>query len=119
MRTDNKLFILSNGRVAAIDKKSGDIAWEVKLRGYVKGASLSYAVGQIVLEGDKLFVAVSGILLCLSAKDGSLIWKNELKGWGYAFISIANTNTGDAAQEQANAAAMMAAAATTASSSAT
>ncbi len=119
MRTDNKLFILSNGRVAAIDKKSGDIAWEVKLREYVKGASLSYAVGQIVLECDKLFVAVSGILLCLSAKDGSLIWKNELKGWGYAFISIANTNAGDAAQEQANAAAMMAAAATTASSSAT
>ncbi|HMR82894.1 MAG TPA: PQQ-binding-like beta-propeller repeat protein [Niabella sp.] len=110
MRTDNKLFILSNGRVAAIDKKSGDIVWEVKLREYVKGASLSYVVGQIVLEGDKLVVAVSGILLCLSAKDGSLIWKNELKGWGYAFVSIANAGAGDAALDQANAAAIAAAA---------
>jgi len=113
MRTDNKFFILSNGRVAAIDKKSGDIVWEVKLREYVKGASFSYVVGQIVLEGDNLIVAVSGILLCLSAKDGSLIWKNELKGWGYAFVSIANTNAGAAAQDQANTAAMTAAAAVT------
>lgn len=116
MRTENKLFILSNGRVAAIDRKSGEIAWEVKLRQYTK-SSLSYAVGQIVLEGDKLIIGVSGILFCLSAKDGSLIWKNELKGWGYSFISIANTNAGAAAQDQASSVAIMAAAATTASSS--
>lgn len=108
MRTDNKLFILSNGRVAAIDKKTGDIAWEVKLKEYVK-TSLSYAIGQIFLEEGKLYIGVSGILICLSAKDGSFLWKNELKGWGYSFISIANANTGAAAQDQANAAAMTAA----------
>ncbi len=108
MRTDNKLFILSNGRVAAIDKKTGEIAWEVKLKEYIK-TTLSYAVGQIFLEDDKLYIGVSGILLCLSAKDGSFHWKNELKGWGYSFISIANANTGAAAQDQANAAAMTAA----------
>ena len=108
MRTDNKLFILSNGRVAAIDKKTGEIAWEVKLKDYIK-TTLSYAVGQIFLEDDKLYIGVSGILLCLSAKDGSFHWKNELKGWGYSFISIANANTGAAAQDQANAAAMTAA----------
>lgn len=116
MRTDNKLFILSNGRVAAIDKKSGEIAWEVKLRQYTK-ASLSYAVGQIVLEDDKLVIGVSGILFCLSARDGSLIWKNELKGWGYSFISIANANTGAAAQDQVNSAAIMASVAATSASS--
>lgn len=108
MRTDNKLFILSNGRVAAIDKKTGEIAWEVKLKEYIK-TTLSYTVGQIFLEDDKLYIGVSGILLCLSAKDGSFRWKNELKGWGYSFISIANANTGAAAQDQANAAAMTAA----------
>ncbi|GAB3414654.1 outer membrane protein assembly factor BamB family protein [Niabella aquatica] len=107
MRADNKFFVLSNGRVAAIDKKSGEIAWEVKLRQYTK-ASLSYAVGQIVLEGDKLIIGVSGILFCLSARDGSLIWKNELKGWGYAFISIANTNPGASAQDHTSSAAAMA-----------
>lgn len=117
MRTDNKLFILSNGRVAAIDKKTGEIAWEVKLKEYIK-TTLSYAVGQIFLEDDKLYIGVSGILLCLSAKDGSFRWKNELKGWGYSFISIANANTGAAAQDQANAAAIAASAAAIAATTA-
>lgn len=111
MRSDNKFYILSNGRVAAIDKKSGEITWEVKLRKYTK-ATLSYAVGHIVLENDKLIIGVSGILLCLSAKDGSLIWKNELKGWGYAFVSIANADVGANAQHQLNTSAMMVAAST-------
>lgn len=89
MNTSNNLYILSNGRVAAIDKTSGEIVWEVKLRTYVK-TSLNYTIGQITFEHNKLFVAVSGILLCLEATDGSLIWKNELKGWGYNFVSVAN-----------------------------
>lgn len=99
----NNLFILSNGKVAAINKKDGSIVWEIKLKQYVKSTT-SYAVGQISVEGDKLFVAVSGILLCLNAKDGSLVWVNELKGWGYSFVSMANVNN------DANAAAIQAAA---------
>ncbi|WP_346236275.1 PQQ-binding-like beta-propeller repeat protein [Niabella insulamsoli] len=87
MRIDNKLFIYSNGRVAALDKKSGDIVWEVKLKEYVK-TTTSYAVGQLALEGSKLYVAVSGIVVCLNAENGSLVWKNELKGWGYAFVNM-------------------------------
>ncbi len=30
----NNLFILSNGRVAAINKKNGEIIWEVKLKAH-------------------------------------------------------------------------------------
>ena len=93
MRIDNKLFIYSNGRVAAIDKKSGDIVWEIKLKEYAKGTmAMGYAVGQIVLDEDKLIVTVSGIMFCLRAKDGSLVWKNDLKGWGYSFVSIAGAS---------------------------
>jgi len=87
----NHLFILSNGRVAAINKKDGEIIWEIKLRQYLSG-SVSYVVGQISVEDNKIFVGVSGIVLCLSTKDGSLIWKNELKGWGFQFVSMANVN---------------------------
>jgi outer membrane protein assembly factor BamB len=91
MKNKNILYILSNGRVAAIDKKDGHIIWEVKIKEY--GLSgMSYSVGQISIEDDKLFVGVSGVLLCLNTKDGSLRWKNELKGWGYSFISMANVN---------------------------
>lgn len=92
MKQDGVLFILSNGRVAAINKKDGEIIWEVKLKQYM-GAGTSHAIGQIMAEHGKLYVGCAGKMLCLSAKDGSLIWKNELKGWGYQFISIANTNT--------------------------
>ncbi len=104
----NNLFILSNGRVAAINKKDGQIVWEVKLRQYLSSA-MTLAIGQISVEDYKIYVGSSGILLCLSTKDGSLIWKNELKGWGFQFVSMANVNN-----EAASAAAIRAAAATTA-----
>lgn len=96
MRKLNHLFILSNGRVAAIDKKQGNIIWEVKLKDHL-GSSLSNAVGQLMVEDYKIFVGASGILLCLDAKDGSLLWKNELRGWGYKFISMAGVTNEAAA----------------------
>ena len=85
----SKLYIFSNGRVAAIDKRDGSIIWETNFKEYGLSA-IGYAIGQIVEDGDKLYLAVYGHLLCLSAADGSLIWKNELKGWGYNFVSIAS-----------------------------
>lgn len=103
------MYIFSNGRVAAINKKDGQITWEIKLKEYVKATS--YAVGQINVEGDKIYVGVSGILLCLRTKDGSLIWKNELKGWGYHFVSMANVGN-EANAASINETAMAASAAT-------
>jgi outer membrane protein assembly factor BamB len=91
MKQNNLLFILSNGRVAAINKKDGQIVWEVKIRQYIS-AAVTHAVGQIYMEDNNLYIGVSGVVLCLSAKDGSFIWKNELKGWGFQFVSMANVN---------------------------
>ena len=88
MKPVNHLYILSKGRVAAVNKKDGSIVWEIKLKEYHANSN-GYNYGQISAEGDKLFVASSGILFCLRAKDGSLVWVNELKGWGYNFISMA------------------------------
>lgn len=108
MKQNNLLFILSNGKVAAINKKDGSIVWEVKLKQYLD-TSMKLTMGQISVEGDKIFVGSTGILLCLSTKDGSLIWKNELKGWGYSFVSMSNAN--NEAASAAAAIAMQAAAA--------
>ena len=108
------IYIFSNGRVAAIDKKTGDIVWEIKLKAHVKG-TVSMHYGQICVEDGKIFVGVSGLLFCLNAKDGSLLWKNELKGWGYSFVSMAGAdeNAARAAQQSAaNAAAIIAAGST-------
>ena len=109
MRKLNHLFILSNGRVAAIDKKQGNIIWEIKLKEYV-GSTMSMAIGQLMVEDNKIFVGGSGILLCLNAKDGSLLWKNELKGWGYNFVSMAGVSNEAAAASMAATAAATAAA---------
>ncbi|RYY66634.1 MAG: hypothetical protein EOO13_15540 [Chitinophagaceae bacterium] len=110
MRYKNILYIFSNGRVAAIDKKDGQIIWEVKLKQYL-GSSMSYAVGQINVEEDNIYVGVSGVLACLARKDGAFKWKNELKGWGYGFISMGNV--ANEASAAAVAAAQAASAATT------
>jgi len=101
----NNLFIFSNGKVAAVNKKDGQIVWEVKLGQYLN-STVRLTFGQISVEDNKIYVGASGILLCLNTKDGSLLWKNELKGWGYQFVSMANVNN-----EAASAAAMSAAAA--------
>ncbi|MBL0358204.1 MAG: PQQ-binding-like beta-propeller repeat protein [Chitinophagaceae bacterium] len=91
MKQNNVLFILSNGRVAAINKKDGAIIWEVKLKQYGVN-SMSQSVGQLMVEDNKIYAGCAGILLCLDTKDGALIWKNELKGWGFGFVSMANVN---------------------------
>lgn len=102
MKKQNHLFILSGGRVAAIDRKLGQIVWEVKLKTYA-GSTMASSFGQIMVEDNNLFIGSAGMLLCLSTKDGALIWKNELKGWGYNFVSIANApaDAGIAAASQA------------------
>lgn len=94
MKKMQALFIFSNGRVAAIDKKSGEIIWEIKINDYVKSSGGKY-YGQIVVEDNKVFVGTAGILVCLNAQDGALLWKNELKGWGYQFVSMANAGSND------------------------
>jgi outer membrane protein assembly factor BamB len=104
MRPVNALFILSNGRLAAINKKNGEIIWEVKLKQYLNH-KISLTIGQLNVEGNKIYVGCSGILLCLDTKDGSLVWKNELKGWGYNFVSLANAGNEAASAEAGNAAA--------------
>lgn len=100
MKSVNHLYILSKGRVAAVNKKDGFVVWEIKLKDYHKNSN-GYNYGQISVEADRLFVASSGILFCLVAKDGSLIWVNELKGWGYNFISMAGVANESAAAASA------------------
>jgi len=111
MRQKEVLFILSNGRVAAISKKDGAIVWEIKLKQYGMG-SVANGIGQITVENNRLYIGCAGKLVCLHTKDGSLVWMNELKGWGFGFVSMANVNNdaaGAAIQAAASAAVIVAA----------
>jgi len=107
MKQKNILYILSNGRVAAISKKDGTIIWEIKLKQYGVN-NMGNSIGQLMEEDNKLYVGCAGMLVCLDTKDGALIWKNELKGWGYGFVSMVNLPN-DAAGAAAKAAAATAA----------
>jgi len=112
MKKTEHLFILSNGRVGCINKKTGELIWEVKLSQYLS-QKMSLTIGQISVENNKIFVGSTGVLLCLDSKDGSLIWKNELKGWGYNFVSMANVHNEAASAAITEAAAHAAIIATT------
>ena len=90
-----RLFILSNGRVAAINKKDGEIIWEIKLRDYLSSSNI-LPYGQISVEENKVFIGMAGMLLCIDAKDGAMLWKNELKGWGYQFVSMSLSSNNEA-----------------------
>ncbi len=108
MKKNEILYIYSNGKAAAINKKDGSLVWEVNLKAYA-GMS-ARAIGQITVDDNKLFISTGGVLICLAAKDGAFIWKNGLKGWGYSFISMANAESNAASAAFASAAAAQAAA---------
>ena len=112
MKPVTHLYILSKGRVAAINKKDGSIVWEIKLKDYYKNGQFGY--GQISIENNKLYISASGVLFCLQAKDGALVWINELKGWGYNFISLAGAGNEPAAASAASDAVVAAAVVTAA-----
>ena len=99
MYATDRLYIFSNGKVAALNKKDGTIIWETELKAHV--SYTGHSVGQITFEEGKLFIGVTGRVICLNAKDGSLLWVNELKGWGYNFVSLANTSIESSAAAEA------------------
>jgi outer membrane protein assembly factor BamB len=75
------LYIGSNGRVAAIDLKSGRTLWEYNLP----------ASGQVVtvLEHDgRVFAGCNGNLFALDGATGELLWRNGLEGFGYHPVSL-------------------------------
>ena len=87
------LYIFSGGKVAKINKKNGEIVWEIKLTvSMVKNA----AVANMQVDGDKIYIGASGKLLCIKESDGSLLWENALKGWGYNYVIFANQSQTDA-----------------------
>jgi outer membrane protein assembly factor BamB len=113
MKASNHLYILSKGRLGAVNKKDGSLVWEVKLKTYLSNG-LSLSIGQLTVEGNRIYVASTGVLLCLATKDGSLVWKNELKGWGYQYVSMAGDQGSAVAQASQDAGAMAAIVAATA-----
>lgn len=101
------VYVGFNSRVVALDRQTGEIAWQWKSP---KGRSSHVAV---LLDGDRLIVSVQGYMYCLDVLSGEQLWTNPLEGLGLGVPTLAsiNGNSGSAAaaaiiaQQQAAAAA--------------
>lgn len=79
------VFVGLNRRVIALDRYTGELAWEWKAP---KGAGFV----SVLLDGDRLIVAVSGYVWCLDPVYGQVVWENLLKGKGSGVTSLASVN---------------------------
>jgi glucose dehydrogenase len=112
MKTQDLIFVGLNGRVAALDRSTGEIIWEWHSpkpgSGYVT----------LLVDGNLLIASVSGYTYGLDAKTGEQIWFNDLKGYGVGVASIATLGGSTSQPVILQAAAADAAAAAAASSTA-
>lgn len=79
--TDVNLYLGIRGSVLAVNKKTGDIVWNTKLRGH------DYVM--LVVEGDVIFAYSGGYLFCVDKQSGHIHWENGLKGMGFGMGTIA------------------------------
>lgn len=85
MNLSDLIFTGFNRRVAALDKRTGQIIWDRKLP---KGNSYT----TLLLDGDLLVVSVDGYMYGLNAFTGEEIWFNEMAGFGTGVTSLASVN---------------------------
>ena len=84
MKIQDLIYVGLNGRVAALDRSTGEIVWEWRSpkpgAGYVT----------LLVDGSLLIASVSGYTYGLDARTGEQLWFNELKGYGVGVASIAS-----------------------------
>ena len=84
MKIDELVFAGFNSRVAALDRRTGDIVWDWRAptgSGYVS----------LLLDGDRLLVAVDGYQYCLDPLTGDQLWCNRMAGFGFGISCLATT----------------------------
>jgi outer membrane protein assembly factor BamB len=85
MKIQDMVFIGLNGRVAALDRETGETVWQwrsPKGGGYVN----------LLVDRKLLIAAIGGYVYGLDAKTGEQFWFNEMKGYGLGVTSIATVD---------------------------
>jgi outer membrane protein assembly factor BamB len=82
MTVDQLIFVGFNGRVAALDRDTGEIVWS--------NNQLHKGNVTFLLDGDRLIVSVKGYIYCLDPLTGQILWHNPMKGFGYGIASLAS-----------------------------
>lgn len=85
----HSLFLGTNGSVACVDPATGEIRWQVELKGGGFVSSTSKQDVSVLLCGTIVFAGCAGHLFCLDANSGTILWHNPLTGFGHNDISLA------------------------------
>jgi outer membrane protein assembly factor BamB len=96
MHLHKLLFLGLNGKVAALDRDSGEIVWEW----IAKDPDKNRAVGgymTLLVDQGQLFVSANGYTYRLDPVTGAELWANPLRGWGVGPAALA---TSTAASQQ-------------------
>lgn len=76
------VFVAFNSRVAALDRRSGEIAWSWK-------SPKGYGFVALLHDGDLLYASVQGYTYALDPHSGEQLWNNDMPGFGLGVPCIA------------------------------
>jgi outer membrane protein assembly factor BamB len=88
MSLQDLLFVGFNGRVVALEQRSGELVWDWKC---------PKPVGQMVavlVQGERIYASSDGYTYCLDAISGEQLWDNPLKGMGTGVPCLATVESG-------------------------
>ena len=88
MSLQDLLFVGFNGRVVALEQRSGELVWEWKC------PKPSGQMMAVLVQGDRVFASSEGYTYCLDALHGVELWDNPLKGLGTGVPCLATAESG-------------------------
>ena len=82
---DDMVFLGFNKRVAALDKRTGELIWE-----WTAPKGWSY-VSLLLVDDETLIASVDGYTYRLDPATGHQVWQNDLPGFGTGVVSMVAT----------------------------
>lgn len=88
MTLQDLLFVGFNGRVVALEQRSGELVWEWKC------PKPSGQMMALLVQGERIYASSAGYTYCLDALNGEQLWFNPLKGMGTGVPCLATAESG-------------------------
>jgi outer membrane protein assembly factor BamB len=88
MANEELVYIGIKGKVIALSRATGEMAWSANL----DAGFLNTGFVHVVVDGNDVFATTQGEVSCLDAATGQIRWQNPLRGYGMGIASIATRN---------------------------
>lgn len=83
---ENRVYLGVKGRVAAIDRSSGELLWKTHLKGS--------GFVNVAFDAGMVLAHTRGELFALEPGSGQILWRNGLAGLGYGYITMTSPSMG-------------------------